>query len=532
MEKQNFNLTIFLIKDYVFNLDECLKETIHLIKVSINSAYGLDGFIAYCESKSKEPTWKTHLQSLATDKIDIGYNTSNKAIMLVRVGDRIVALAFGYGRSFLKEEHIERNFGFRVALNIINPQKMRSVSASAIEDMVVNTQRQASYSTSQDEFGLNISSDIMKGITGEPCDDIYGNHISGKDSLVVSVFMELMELKEKLVLYLAAYEKQRYKEIGFEWVDNIGEVRDSILKDQLDFKLADSIKSKDVLNLHAAPPETIDWERVVGFCFSGIREDTSKAESYDVNLDVSIYISKIKPDTNVYKKIKRDKIYAIMIDDTIFSVCSVYNALVYQTEYEGKRYILCSGNWYHINSSFYEHVFDFVDNKVPLSDLQLPTCPKGMCEGDYNELISKQNPDFFLLDKKMFSVESGPKKIEACDLFSKNKQLIHVKNRGKSAQLSHLFAQGKISAQCLISDETYRKQISDTIANYFGQPVFDYTSRPVSDEYEVIYVIINTGTSTVVNALPFFSLVNLMLATQELNRMHVRCSVLLVPKEI
>lgn len=109
-----------------------------------------------------------------------------------------MAIVFGYGRSFLKEECIERNFGLKVALNIINPNKMRSINAATIEDMVVTTQRQASYSTTQDEFGLNVTNDIMKGLTGEPYDAIYGNHISGKDSLVVSVFMEIAELKEKL----------------------------------------------------------------------------------------------------------------------------------------------------------------------------------------------------------------------------------------------------------------------------------------------------------------------------------------------
>ena len=85
---------------------------------------------------------------------------------------------------------------------------MRSINAATIEDMVVTTQRQASYSTTQDEFGLNVTNDIMKGLTGEPYDPIYGNHISGKDSLVVSVFMEIAELGEKLNLYYDAYKDE------------------------------------------------------------------------------------------------------------------------------------------------------------------------------------------------------------------------------------------------------------------------------------------------------------------------------------
>lgn len=100
----------------------------------------------------------------------------------------------------LKEDYIERNFGFKVALNSINPQKIRSVNAATIEDLVVNTQKQASYSTSQDEFGLKVNNDIMKGITEEPYDEQNGTHISGKDSLVFSVHMDFTELKDKLVI--------------------------------------------------------------------------------------------------------------------------------------------------------------------------------------------------------------------------------------------------------------------------------------------------------------------------------------------
>ncbi|MGI6239476.1 MAG: DUF6119 family protein, partial [Christensenellales bacterium] len=159
-------------------------------------------------------------------------------------------------------------------------------------------------------------------------------------------------------------------------------------------------------------------------------------------------------------------------------------------------------------------------------------CPKDMREDDYNEMVAKHNPEYILMDQKFHSVEGGPKKIEACDLFSKKKQFIHVKNKGKSAQLSHLFAQGKISAQCFISDEAYRKQVADRVNNYFGHLIFDYKNKPAPDEYEVIYVIIDKNASAVVDTLPFFSLVNLMLAVQELSRMRVKCSVKIVAKKL
>ena len=198
-----------------------------------------------------------------------------------------MAVVFGYGRSFLKEECLERNFGLKVALNTIDPNKMRSINAATIEDMVVTTQRQASYSTTQDEFGLNATNDIMKGLTGEPYDSVYGNHISGKDSLVVSVCMKMTDLKKKLELYYDAYSSSRYKEIGFEWVDNVAEVRDSVQMDALDFELADAIEKREVDYLHIAPPETTNWDRIIGFCYSGIGKRLDVAENYNLDFDLT-----------------------------------------------------------------------------------------------------------------------------------------------------------------------------------------------------------------------------------------------------
>ena len=491
----------------------------------------MDGTIYYCDSKKKPPKLKEYLSKLATDDIDISDNASNKAIMLVKIQNRIIAVVFGYGRSFLKEECIERNFGFKVALNTIDPNKMRSVNAATIEDMVVTTQRQASYSTSQDEFGLNVTNDIMKGITGEPFDEEYGNHISGKDSLVVSVSMELNELKDKLELYYSAYTDDRYKKIGFEWVDNVAEVRDTVLSESLDFLLSDAIEKHNTEHLHIAPPETTDWDRIIGFCYSGIGKKMDEPESYNLSLDITEYINSIREDSNVYAKIRRDKLYAMNSDGVPFAVCSIYSALVFQTEYEGKNYIFCSGAWYQVETSFFNRVNNFIQTKIPISSISLPECPKNESEGNYNQMVADNNDDYCLFDCKLISAAGSPKKIEACDIFTKNKQFIHVKNKGQSAQLSHLFAQGKVSAECFSSDESFRKQIADIASEKFGIEPFDSSVKPNSNEYEIIYAIIDDKDSDMNAKLPFFSKVNLMLTAQELDRMHFKYSVCLIKRE-
>ncbi len=531
MDKQTVNLTIFLLKERFVDFDNCLKSPHTLYSSEIIEDFKIDGKIYYSKSKTKPPKWKTYLDELAKEDIEISDNASNKAIMLVRVENRIMAIVFGYGRTFLKEESIERNFGFKVALNTIDQNKMRSVSAATIEDMVVTTQRQASYSTSQNEFGLNISNDIMKGITGVPFEEKYGNHISGKDSLIVSLYIDMSELKDKLVLYFHAYNSDRYKLIGFEWVDNVAEIRDSVLSEALDYELVKAIKNKNIEHLHIAPPETTDWDKIIGFCYSGIKNKTDDPNSYNLNLDISEYIDKINTDSNIDLKIRRDRLLAMNSDEVPFSICSIYSALVFQTKYDNKDYIFCSGTWYQVEKSFFEMVNSYIKTRIKISDINLPNCPCGMYEGEYNEKVSTENDDFCLMDKKLTSVLGGPKQIEPCDIFTKDKKFIHVKNKGQSSQLSHLFAQGKISAECFSSDEAFRKNVYDIAKVKLGNDVFNYKQKPASNEYEVVYAIIDDKVSDLENKLPFFSKVNLMLTSQELERMHFKCSVCLINKK-
>ncbi len=298
----------------------------------------------------------------------------------------------------------------------------------------------------------------------------------------------------------------------------------------MDFELANAIESRQIDHLHIAPPETTDWDRIIGFCYSGIGKKLDDGENYNLDLDLTEYVEKIRPSTNIYQKIRRDKLYAMNSDGIPFAICSIYAALVFQTEYEGKNYILCSGTWYYVETSFFEQVNNFIKTKVPISDVVLPDCPLDKDEGEYNKMAADGNADFCLMDKKFVSIENGPKQIEACDIFTRDKKMIHVKNKGQSAQLSHLFSQGKVSAECFVSDMTFRKQISDIIAEKFNTTVFDYTQKPQSDEFEVVYAIIDTKSSSIEAKLPFFSKVNLMITAQELDRMHFKFSVCFVRK--
>lgn len=530
MGEHTYNFTIFLMKENVDKFEQCIKKTKSVFYSDIKSECALEGKIVISNSSSREPCWKNFLQTISQKELKVENNVSNKAVMLVRIRERILALTFGYGRTLLREENIERNFGFITALNMLDPQKIRSINAVTVEDLVVHVQKQSSYSTGQEEFALDTINDIMMSVTGKAKDAEDAIKVSGKDSLSVTVGVKINKLKYKLEKYLIYYGNQNYKKMGFSWIDNIREIRDSALKEELDVELDKIIKEKDYDNLYISPPDTINWSDNKGFAFSGIRKSIEKIENYKDDIEFKDYLDNVKKDGHFLPKLKQHKLYGLSSNDVPYVICNVFAALVAQVNYDSNTYILCNGRWFRIEKSFYNSVYDYV-SQIPIATVDLPKCHNWECEGEYNERVAQSMPGYILMDKKMVGVANGNRKIEACDIFTIDKQFIHVKNKCVSAQLSHLFAQGRVSAECFKGDKEFRKQVSEKISEVLNESVFDYTMKPADDEYEVVFAIIDEKVGKIEDRLPFFSLVNLMTAHQHLDRMSINCSVIMIEKE-
>jgi uncharacterized protein (TIGR04141 family) len=87
-------------------------------------------------------------------------------------------------------------------------------------------------------------------------------------------------------------------------------------------------------------------------------------------------------------------------------------------------------------------------------------------EGPYNERLSKALQGAILLDKRTVS-RSQATAIEICDVVTKTKQLVHVKRGTSSSSLSHLFAQGVVSAELLHMDSDFRKKVAKLFSGTF-----------------------------------------------------------------
>ena len=189
-------------------------------------------------------------------------------------------------------------------------------------------------------------------------------------------------------------------------------------------------------------------------------------------------------------------------------------------------YALSAGQWYAVSASFADDVLQFAAS-LPELDLLLPPAATGTPEEDYNQTAAAI-VGALCLDRQLIPSPTGDR-IELCDLLTAKKQLIHVKKRGSSSTLSHLFAQGLISAELLARDGEFRNRARETVSaldGLFGDVMPD--QRPERDTWEVGFVIISRSKRDTPLTLPFFSLVNLRSAALRLQDLGYKVAVRLV----
>ena len=129
-----------------------------------------------------------HEENLFTNELThlllkVAVNASNSAVLFIKSSSRIFALTFGHGRHLLKQESFERNFGLKVALNTVNPQKLRSIDLRTFEELPLYTRQQASAASSMSAFDIDIDSDLLSAMTGQPIQNDFGLRIDKHNKL-------------------------------------------------------------------------------------------------------------------------------------------------------------------------------------------------------------------------------------------------------------------------------------------------------------------------------------------------------------
>ena len=277
-------LSVYLIKkDYSDH-----KDIIKNIDALKNKDLSRIGTFYYGDSFTFTPSWiEKFFGTALSDDVNI-FSASAKGLLLVEIENgtekRIFALAFGYGWQFLKPGVFEERFGLKTALSIIDPDNLRKIDKKNMVTVPKDTSEQLSKAGIAADFGIDIEQDLIRSITGKSIDEKkYGKYVTGKDSISVSVKINLSSIKDFLKLCYERYLSDDYKK-NFDWIDQIAEIKDTKLKDELNGKLVENIKDNKLENTWMAVPEIVDWEHVSGFKYSHAKDEKLKED-----IDIMIF---------------------------------------------------------------------------------------------------------------------------------------------------------------------------------------------------------------------------------------------------
>lgn len=515
-EGKTRTLTIFRGLPWLKSADDFIdKEELRRARiVGLRRSLRFTGSLYIPAASSGEPDWVSFLREGVGDGLPAMISKGISAVLVVKHEKRFFAITFGHrGRGMLAGGAYELDFGLKVALNRVNSAQLRSVDTKSFEDVVISTRTQSSQRSELSAFGIDIYKDLLRGVVGEPKNTDIFKRIAGSDAAVVVTTLEFCELDELFEELSEAFESKDYiKE--FPWVDRVKQVRDTKLLASLDGLLTDAIRSGQTGSMHLAPSQVVDWEKIESFSFSGSgqrngwKSSELQLEGYLKNFP-SGKLAQIDVDS-----LRRHMVRVKFTNRTLESEeFSVYDCLVWETDNGGTRYALMDGRWFEIEVSFARTILtEAATYLVPGSFLV--AAGTGEDESAYNNRAAGIVQGMALLDKKLIRIPDTPSGIEVCDLMSIDGSFIHVKKRGQSSTLSHLFSQGSVSATLFSCDSTFREKLNERLTsdgNIQHASLVATAARPDPKQFKIVYAIIaKRDASGSFPELPFFSAVNLV----------------------
>lgn len=516
------SLTIYLAKSGLEVPARTIKDASELRHFEVSDDEGPLGTLYVQTNDPHPPKWASFFAPKIRPS-DLGRVSSTAAVLYSIVDGRAFLVTFGQGRHLLESDCYEERFGLKVTLNSIGENQIRSVDKHTLDTIGTLTRVQASKEGGPGEFGIDVERDLLKAVTGVPSDKSLGKTLTGFDALHVMAVVDLNSLRQLLSCYLAQSEKPDYKDV-FPWVDHIAEVKELTRRDELDMLMLKAVAAARSDICWLAVPEPIEWGTVASFR----HRPTNKAPSrHDLRLEAFLQDNEILPDQITVDLLKKTKIVAMDGNDNVKYQWSSYRCLYCEIEDRDQTFILSDGKWYHIDNDFVARI-NREYREIPLLSIGLPPYNDGT-ETEYNKRVAAEEPaTYALMDRKLVSTGGGRGKIEFCDLYSAEKDLIHVKRYGGSGVLSHLFTQGVVSGQLFVSDMNFRQKVNGILP--LPYKVGNIQTRPNTNLFRVVFAVVSNERGGGLT-LPFFSRLSLRQAMQSLDSFGYRTALAKIPVE-
>lgn len=507
-------VSIYLLKPDVLSAREALREDVGDLDEHAFSAGSADGVVFVAPAVQNEPDWVKLVRSATQPPVD-QRSQSTSAVLVLETAGRRFAVAFGRGRTLLDPARYVRRFGLRMALNAVDPGRLRRAQARTFNDHALQTQRQISRLSRIEALELDFERDLVTALGGTLADETLGRRVDGRDAVRLTAELDASDLASKCAHLLAESQQTRYK-AAFPWSDTIQEVTDPFEIADLESRASERLGQRNFAAFDLFPPELVSDEIV------DYRLWPSHGGRVVIEPDASLLhlaVNAPMSGKDARTAVTRHKLVGRDANGDEVARWSFWDCLHLERTVGGVRVVLDDGRWYQIEKRYADDVDAFTRALRP-SGLPLPPAIRDESEAAYNARAG-QDPRFTLMDQRLIRLPERTA-VEACDLFGDAGALVHVKRRkGGSGPLSHLIGQASVSGELLLDEPNFRtkmrehlKAVQPGIENLVAEP-----ARAADHSIVLALITNNAATGDVAGGLPFFTKVFLRQNVRRLQNM-------------
>ena len=294
-------------------------------------------------------------------------------------------------------------------------------------------------------------------------------------------------------------------------------------------------------DLHMSPPEIVDYTEGNQLHYNGFGSQGNNFRS----LSIADYVSELNERQfrgDMMELKKKHYISAKKTNGERFSEkWKIFDCFIYETTLQPganvEQFVLFSGNWYEVEEDFKKEVEDAYEAIQKVMIVGHTSCRN---ERELIEYLLNERPELLKLDQEKINPK-GVKyaNLEPCDFFSRNREFIHLKDGHSSGPISHLWAQGVVSAEAFVSDHDFKvklrrkvKTISDQKEGNFKFENLLPTARQKLErgKYKVVYGIMRKPYNDEELGIPFFSKVSLQAAVRRIDELGILVAIELICK--
>ena len=481
-----------------------------LQKVRVLMNYDDQVLLYQRRSESASPEWVEIVKGFG-DLKDVDLSTaSSGAILLIKIGKRIMGCCFGSSVSNINRSNIVNDFGLGVAFHRIVPKDTKSIESFTLSHNPITNNRNAAITTTKNNFNVDAALENITELSGF-FKTLTGNIlIKGKEFFSTPSPLNLdgiIDLCKKLLddyIYIA--EDDNYKRLTAT-----KKVKDRSVIDVLNEDLCKKIdrKSKDIFLIDYELMPDIDNYKF-----------TLKGKSF-LTLETKDFYEIIPTGHKVSIPYLRYKeIIPFNAGNAELAHWALFRCLFCSITLTPNTYILFKGSWYEVEKEYLDGLKEFIrSHEVDNLEDVFDTSWNGKdVEGAFNIEMAKQSGGQ-CWDKILYRHPDYSYGIEFCDVLHKD-FIVHVKKSESSSLNSHLLLQTAVSAQLLRYDPLIRDWIKDISKNKFKKnqmlnPKKEFRNPNIG----YLIVLMSQDPRSLADSLPFFSLISFNLVIKKIQQL-------------